>query len=751
MAFQPEKNKRASSSAALAEAEAVSRSINEHLAGRAVAQGITIDNPTSLDLDDAFWIERLPQGGYQLQVSIAEVGSWITPHQTPALDRAAFRRAFTRYERNRYHPMLPKSLSEDQLSLLEGCLRPAITITLLLDTQLRLGESHIAQTALRSRKRLSYDAVERELEHPQTTLAPMLQLAYEIAQGLFHGRRLRGALAAYDLPTGWITTEDGLLRTLGAAERPRAQFIPAEFMILANQAFAHFFASRGLLALYRNHKATAIAPERFALLQLLDTAVQHPTPGSAERIRATFQLAMERARYAPTVEGHFGLNLPAYVHMTSPIRRYPDLVNQRILLAALNGESPPYLRAELEQIAEAVNRREQEVKEARGNHFLALHDRRIERLAAGDVKNEKASSQSLARLDAKTFHSIIRITAESQMLFPTVEQEILSRLEARQLYAHDLFTLLFRFSTSGAAWERVKAAALQSLARTPEHASSMLLMGQHALGWSSPSYEFSSAQVEQTSFFQARASVSFGGLAYASSWQQAPQKGRAKQLASAELLLQIAGKPSEAFLASLEDERPTDSLSNDTGQLPESFVAVLSGDPVLPNYKGQLLEEAQARHWVRPVYVEQGRSGPPHAPLFSVEGTVIGHGKHYSACGEGTTKAQAEQNAAQKILQLLPAQPQETPIPAAHAHKQPARNVLHEMQQKALIKSIVYSYERSGREHDGMFTCTCTVMTADDRPLAETGTGTTKRQAAQEAAIQLVARLSGATPTLDHA
>ena len=750
MALQPEKNKRTASPAALAEAEAVARSINEHLAGRAVAQGITIDNPTSMDLDDAFWIERLPQGGYQLQVSIAEVGSWITPQQTPALDRAAFRRAFTRYQRNGYYPMLPKSLSEDQLSLLEGCLRPAITITLLLDTQLRLGESHIAQTALRSRKRLSYDAVERELEHPQTTLAPLLQLAYELAQGLFHGRRLRGALAAYDLPTGWITTEDGLLRTLDAAERRRAQFITAEFMILANQAFAHFFASRGLLALYRNHKATAIAPERFALLQLLDTAVQHPTPGAAERIRATFQLAMERARYAPTVEGHFGLNLPAYVHMTSPIRRYPDLVNQRILLAALTGESPPYRRAELEQIAEAVNRREQEMKEARGNYFLALHDRRIEKLAAGAIQDEKPSSQSLARLDAKTFHSIIRITAESQMLFPTVEQEILSRLEARQLYAHDLFTLLFRFSTSGAAWERVKAAALQALARTPEHASSMLLMGQHALGWSSPSYEFSSAQGEPSSFFQARASVSVGGLAYVSSWQQAPQKSRAKQLASAELLLLIAGKPGEAAFASLEDERPTD-LSNDTGQLPESFAPVLSSDPVLPNYKGQLLEEAQARHWVRPVYVEQGRSGPPHAPLFSVEGTVIGHGKHYSARGEGTTKAQAEQNAAQKILQLLPAQPPDTPIPAARTRKQPARDVLHEMQQKALIKTITYSYERSGREHDGMFTCTCTVITADERPLAETGTGTTKRQAAQEAAIHLLARLSGAPPTLDHA
>ena len=522
---------------------------------------------------------------------------------------------------------------------------------------------------------------------------------------------------------GWITTEDGLLRQLGAAERYKAQLITAEFMILANQAFAHFFASRGLLALYRNQKATAVAPERFTLLQLLDTAVQHPTLVSPERIRATFQLAMERARYAPTVEGHFGLNLPAYVHMTSPIRRYPDLVNQRILLAALQGESPPYSRAELEHIAEAVNAQEQHVREAKQNHFLALHDRNIERMVAGDGEDHLASSLSLGRLDARTFHSVIRISAEGQVLFPAIEEEILRRLEARQLYAHDLFTLLFRFNTSGAAWERVRTAALQELARTPEHAISMLLMGQHALGWSVPMFEFSSDLEKRPSLFQARVSVRIAGRAYVSAWQQASRKSRAKQLASAELLTRIAGQESEA------------SIGNSTP----------------PNYKGQLVEEAQARRWDRPVYVEQGRSGPPHAPLFSVEGMVSGDGQQYAAKREGTTKAQAEQHAAQKLLQLIPQLPPAAPIPAAAPDKQTARSSLHEMQQKALIKTVTYSYERAGQEHEGIFTCTCTVLDAADQSLTATSRGTTKRQAAQEAAFQMLERLSISDTVLDEA
>ncbi|HEY7350686.1 MAG TPA: RNB domain-containing ribonuclease [Ktedonobacterales bacterium] len=740
MVYQYENPKRAFSPAAIAEAQIVAESIIEGMAGRPAAQGITIDNPTSRDLDDAFWLERLPQGGYQLQVSIADVGSWITPRLTPALDQAAFTRAFTRYEGERYRPMLPRPLSEDRLSLLEGRPRPAITIAIPLDAQLYPGEPDITLTTLSSSKRFSYAVVERELDHAQTDLAPMLQLAYEIAQGLLRGRRLRGALAVYNLPAGWITTEEGFLHKLGTGERYKAQLITAEFMILANQAFARFFANKGILALYRNQKARAIAPERLTLLQMLDMAVQQPTLAFPERVSATFQLAMERARYAPTLEGHFGLNLPAYIHMTSPIRRYSDLVNQRILLSVLNEESSPYPRAELEHIAASINEREQAVKEAKQAYFLDLHTRRVKKIVEEDAQDPTASSLSLSRLNARTFHSVIRIAAEGYGLVPAVEQEILRRLEARQLDAHDLFTLVFRFNTSEAAWDRVRTAALQALQRTPEYATSILLMGHQTLGWSAPAYEFSTL-VEHTPSFQARVTVNIAGREYVSTWQQAQQKNRAKQLAGVELLICIARGSSEASLDDSGNGSIADGPGDDSRQRSDARAAPIPRDAAPPNYKGQLQEQAQAHRWERPVYIEESRSGPPHAPLISVEGMVVAHGRKYSAKGEGKTKVQAEQRAAQQLLDLIPQPPLEAAIHAVPADNQTAMSTLHEMQQKAAIRAVTYTYERLGQQHDELFSCVCAVLLTDDHAITGSGTGKTKRQAAQAAAFQALGHL----------
>ncbi len=426
-------------------------------------------------------------------------------------------------------------------------------------------------------------------------------------------------------------------------------------------------------------------------------------------------------------------------------------MNQRILLAALQNARPPYSKAELVSIAEAVNRKEEVVKEARQNHYLALHDRHIEKLVASESGDSIASGRSLTRLDARTFHSVIRIVAEGQVLFPAIEEEILRRLEARQLYAHDLFTLLFRFNTSGPAWERVRKAALQKLANTPEHAVSILLMGQHTLGWSVPTFEFSDSLKAHPSGFLARVSVSIADQMYVSAWQQAPQKSQAKQLASVEVLARIAGKESEVFSAGTGGESPESSASNDLRSLVDVATQVVSKNPTLPNYKGQLVELVQALRWDLPAYVERGRSGPPHAPLFSVEGMVSGDGRHYSTQGEGTTKAQAEQHAARQLLQLIPQLPVKPPIPVAPAEKPTARSSLHEMQQKGRIRTISYTYEHAGQEHEGMFTCTCTVVDVASQSLTATGQGTTKRQAAQEASLEMLKRFSGGDMGLDEA
>lgn len=743
MADQQQHHTRQTRSAVVrVETAAVVGSVEEHLDGRPAARGVTIDGPTTREIDDAFWLERAPHGGYQLQVSIADVGSWITPDQTPTLDQTAYRRAFTRYAANWYQPMLPRLLAEDRLSLLEGQARPTITLTIPLDAHCSPGEPQIAQTVLRSGKQLSYETAERELEQAENDLGSMLQLAHEVAQGLLQARRLRGALAIYDLPTGWMTTEEGFLRRLGVEDQYQVQLITAEFMILANQAAAHFLATRGIPALYRNQKATAIAPERPSLLQMLDTVVSHPTFSSPERVSATFQLALERATYAPTLAGHYGLNLPAYLHITSPLRRYPDLVNQRMLLAVLREDSLPSSRAALEDIAASINGREQGAREAKRAHFLSLYDRRVGVLVAAATRDPSAEIGALARLDARKFHSVLRIAAEGQALFPPVEQEILRRLETRQLYAHDLFTLLFRFPTRGAAWERVKTAALRQLQRTPEYASNLLLMGANALAWSSPSYETLPGEGEFAPLFRVRATITRAGQQYASAWQSAPQKQRAKHLAATNLILQLASGAQQAEPLDVEDGSLA-SMPDDSSRQPTSAPASpRPGEPARPNYKGQLNDQMQARQWERPVYVVRCQSGLPHAPLFVVEGKTSIGGNACTAQGEGRTRIEAEQHAAQQLLSLLAQMPSQEAPPALSSDKPTAMSALNELQQKAVIEAVTYSYEQQGQPHDGSFRCTCTVTAADGRTVESSGVGKTKKQAAQDAAAQALAHLT---------
>jgi ribonuclease R len=261
-------------------------------------------------------------------------------------------------------------------------------------------------------------------------------------------------------------------------------------------------------------------------------------------------------------------------------------VNQRILLAVLRDDSLPYSRAALEEIAASINRREQEAREASRAHFLSLYDRRVGALVAAATRDPSAEISALARLDARKFHSVLRIAAEGQALFPPVEQEILRRLEAQQLYAHDLFTLLFRFPTRGTDWERVKTAALGQLQRTPEYASNLLLMGANALAWSTPTYETIPALEEFAPRFRARATITRAGQQYASAWQSAPQKQRAKHLAATNLLLQLAGGAQQAEPLAGED-RSVASAPDDGSRQPTSAPASPHpGDPARHNYRG---------------------------------------------------------------------------------------------------------------------------------------------------------------------
>lgn len=727
------------SEAAFAEVTEAIRRTPETFKDRPIVQGITIDGPQSKDLDDALWLERDAHNGFNLLVSITDVASLVNPQMTPALDQEAFERAFTRYYAERNTPMLPRRLSENSLSLLEEQPRPAITLSIPFAARLIPGEPHIYQTRLQSSKRFTYEEVDEEIAHPQTRFAEMLQDIYQLAQGLLRARRAKGALAIYDINAGWATTEEGVLVRLDEHEKNKAHIIIQECMILANQTMARYLAQRDIVALYRNHTAKAIAPERFTLLKMIDAALAHPELASPERLRATTNLAMERAKYASTVEGHFGLNLPAYIHLTSPLRRYPDLVNQRILLASLQGQALPYTKEELDTIAVYVNEVSDAIKDARRAHFLAEHDEQLRQNIAQSTDAQSATTRPLESLDAKQFHSTLRIAAETHNLQPAIEQELLSRLddEKQPLYAHDIFTLVFRFQNEGEDWDRVKMAVLHWVQRNPHHAISIFMMGRQALGWEEPQWMLSLTGPANQRRFNAQASVSIAGRLYTTSLQNAAQKDRARQLAIAELLVQIAG-------VSSVEQKDHDSTHDQT-----TDEHVSAQTELLQNYKGQLQELAQARKWLVPVYNERNRSGPPHAPTFIITCHLIINGQEYTAQGVASSKAKAEQLAAQNLFPLLPVVVEsiaEAPVTTGKS----ALSILNEMVQKRAIENIAYTYQETGTSNGRTFTCTCVVTVAEHEEIVQIATGKNKKEATRQVAEQVLAALTTASNKLNE-
>jgi len=719
--------------AALQEAASITEQVPTELQGRPTVRGITIDGPSSGDLDDAFWLEREPHGGYRLQVNIADVGSLITPHTTPALDAAALRRSFTRYYAQRNTPMLPRELSEGALSLLQNQPRPTITITIPFDASLSMGEPQIQRTTLCNERRFAYGEVDEEISHPHTALAPLLQDAYRLTWRLLQTRRAKGALALYDLNTGWATTEEGSLIRLPEGQRHKAQIIIQEWMIVTNQSLALYFAERGIPALYRNHAAKAIALDRAALLEMITTAITHPEVSNPERVRTTVNLAMERARYGPQVAGHFGLNLPAYLHMTSPLRRYPDLVNQRILHAVLKKEAPPYTIDELETMAAHINAEEDQMRDAKKVHFLAEYQEPIRRAIVQGEQTQR--ERPFAQMESGAFHSALKMAAEEQRLSPNVAQELFYRLDEGRLSAHDIYTLVFRFPTSGEEWNRVKQAALDWLERHPHHAASLYLMGQQQYGWEDFHDEITAIGKDHQRVFQARISTIIDGQRYTSSLHQATQKDRAKYAALAEILRHIATGKESASPTIWQEQFPSPEM------LPAELQASsTTPPPVASNEKGRLLELAQAHRWSKPVFRERERVGPPHAPTFTIEATLVINGNTYAATGTGTTKAQAEHEAARRVRELLPPlEENRLTAPAAAATR--AVSILHEMAQKQEIASVTYEYQQSGPPNEPTFLCTCVVKGLDGRETVTTGTGKTKKVAALHAAQQIIAAL----------
>lgn len=316
---------------------------------------VTIDGADARDFDDAICVEKDEQG-FTLYVSIADVSHYVAPDS--ALDKEAYQRGTSVYLPDRVLPMLPERLSNDLCSLVPNQPRPAFTAILTFDHAGNRIKERYAKSLICSRQRFTYSTVnsilyleDKKQQEEFADLLPMLKNAKQLAALLSRQRTERGCLG-FNIPEPAIQVEQGKISGISVSRRNMAHMLIEEFMLAANEAVAETLDKAERNVLFRIHEAPD--PTKLESFMEVCKALTVPLPKGeknpswfAQVIRETEHTdreyvinnlllrTMQQARYAPENSGHFGLAAKYYLHFTSPIRRYPDLVAHRALQAFL--------------------------------------------------------------------------------------------------------------------------------------------------------------------------------------------------------------------------------------------------------------------------------------------------------------------------------------------------------------------------------------------------------------------------------
>ena len=314
---------------------------------------ITIDGDDAKDLDDAISLEKI-SNGYRLYVHIADVSHYV--QEGSALDHEAYQRGTSVYVVDRVVPMLPPVLSNGLCSLHPHVERLTLTCMMDFDNQGNQIAYEIFPSVIVSDERMTYRNVnaimdgDYRLQKRYQHLMPMFAYMSLLAEKLQRKRELAGSIDFDAKEAKVLVDEKGIPQDIVLRERGAAERLIESFMIAANECVAAHMKWSEIPSMYRVHEQPD--PRKMKQFAFISRILGYPYQGGLQNVYpkqladllkaakdspnyfvlSRFMLrSMAKARYDVNCMGHFGLGLNEYLHFTSPIRRYPDLVVHRML------------------------------------------------------------------------------------------------------------------------------------------------------------------------------------------------------------------------------------------------------------------------------------------------------------------------------------------------------------------------------------------------------------------------------------
>lgn len=581
---------------------------------------VTIDSKSTKDIDDAIVVVKTTSG-FKVEVAIADPTNKVEPGSDA--DIYARNQAATIYAREMTKTsMLPKAISEGSSSLMAGKSRNSFVFSIELDDNLQITSFEPSMRDIVVAHRLSYEDIPAIAGDVSHHLHQQIKDAVGLGQALLDGRRSKGALAVYDLKQFLMTDEEGNLLQMKSRSDTIGHILVQEMMILTNSLLGQYLVKNNIPAIYRNHEPALAAPSQLELRQTIETMLFSSTENQ-EVAADKLHTLLGKAKYEAVAKGHYGLNLPVYIHGTSPLRRYADLVNLRQLKAHLHQAPFTHSMVELQIIAEHITTVLQERKDASVVHFKSVVSRNAARIVkSGDLWKMDSTHLAMAIKNVRDTVGVNGPLAREihrRMKVGTLEDTVIDRLYLEV----DRAAIEDELASDMSAW----------LFENPMKAMHLMVHGTAIKLFSG--VEFSTEALANGFTSNANLTMATGAVVMGAG--VGAKKKLAEQYALCAAILNALGLP--------EHEKPQS----------EVFVSAKpSTAPVVPgvNHKGALLEFCTKLKAKAPVFTFETK-GASHKPMFKASASFDSKGEPMRATSEWADTKKAAENQAAGILLAL--------------------------------------------------------------------------------------------------